>query len=216
MQASTICSAGGTSFTGPMVTRPTTHGVCQGVGFRPRDEEKATLSVENIIGVLPWRTLNTDLWKLPGFFTFVDSGGFLPSCREAEEILLSEAVQVGLKTGASRIELRHERPLTSCNDISTYCDERSRKPLQVATRSDKVRMLLGLPESSELLMEFFKSKLRSQINRSLKEGFTSSTGGLELLEDFYEVFLVNMRDLGSPVHSVDLMRHVLSEFSEAL
>jgi lipid II:glycine glycyltransferase (peptidoglycan interpeptide bridge formation enzyme) len=63
-------------------------------------------------------------------------------------------------------------------------------------------------------MESFKSKLRSQINRSLKEGFASSIGGLELLEDFYKVFLVNMRDLGSPVHSVELMRHVLGEFSE--
>jgi hypothetical protein len=28
------------------------------------------------------------------------------------------------------------------------------------------------------------------------------------------VFLVNMRDLGSPVHSADLMRHVLGEFAE--
>ena len=181
----------------------------------PGSEEKATPSVKNIIGVLPLahlkhRFFGNRLVSLP----FVDSGGILASCKEAEEILLSEAVQVGLKSGASRIELRHELPLTSCNDISTYCDERSRKPLQVATRSDKVRMLLGLPESSELLMEFFKSKLRSQINRSLKEGFTSSIGGLELLEDFYKVFLANMRDLGSPVHSVDLMRHVLSEFSE--
>ena len=37
---------------------------------------------------------------------------------------------------------------------------------------------------------------------------------MELLEDFYKVFLVNMRELGSPVHSAQLMRHVLSEFGE--
>jgi serine/alanine adding enzyme len=84
--------------------------------------------------------------------------------------------------------------------------------LRVATRTDKVRMLLSLPESSTLLLESFRSKLRSQINRPLKEGFSFRVGGLELLEDFYRVFLVNMRDLGSPVHSVDLMRHVLGEF----
>jgi len=86
--------------------------------------------------------------------------------------------------------------------------------MQVATRSDKVRMLLDLPDSSEMLMKSFKSKLRSQITKPLKEGLTSRTGGVELLEDFYKVFLVNMRDLGSPVHSADLMRHVLSEFAE--
>ena len=52
-----------------------------------------------------------------------------------------------------------------------------------------------------------------QINKPLKEGCTCTIGGLELLKDFYKVFLVNMRDLGSPVHSIELMRNVLSEFS---
>ncbi len=75
-------------------------------------------------------------------------------------------------------------------------------------------MLLNLPDSSDALMKSFRSKLRSQITKSLKEGLTSRAGGLDLLEDFYKVFLVNMRDLGSPVHSVDLMRNVMNEFSE--
>ena len=50
--------------------------------------------------------------------------------------------------------------------------------------------------------------------KPIKEGLTSKTGGAELLDDFYRVFLVNMRDLGSPVHSLKLMRQVLGEFSE--
>jgi serine/alanine adding enzyme len=75
-------------------------------------------------------------------------------------------------------------------------------------------MLLRLPASSETLRKSFKAKLRSQINRALKQGFTSRVGGLELLEDFYKVFVVNMRDLGSPVHSVKLMRHCLIAFPE--
>jgi hypothetical protein len=37
---------------------------------------------------------------------------------------------------------------------------------------------------------------------------------MELLEDFYRVFLLNMRDLGSPVHSKELMRRVLETFPE--
>jgi len=75
-------------------------------------------------------------------------------------------------------------------------------------------MLLNLPASAEMLKQSFKSKLRSQISRPLKEGLTSKTGGMELLEDFYRVFLINMRDLGSPVHSMKFMRHVLDVFSE--
>ena len=75
-------------------------------------------------------------------------------------------------------------------------------------------MLLNLPDSSETLMKSFKSKLRSQITKPLRQGLTSRTGGAELLKDFYKVFLVTMRDLGSPVHSMKLMRNTLSEFPE--
>ena len=181
----------------------------------PRAGE-ARRSVESVRGVLPLVHLKHGIFgnclvSLP----FVDSGGILASCRKAEEILLSEAIKIGRATGAIRIELRHERPLASCNELSAFCSETSQEPLQIATRSDKVRMLLNLPESSQMLMKSFKSKLRSQIAKPLKEGLTSRTGGVELLEDFYKVFLVNMRDLGSPVHSIKLMRHVLSEFSES-
>jgi FemAB-related protein (PEP-CTERM system-associated) len=63
-------------------------------------------------------------------------------------------------------------------------------------------------------MKSFKSKLRSQINKALKEGLYSRIGGIELLEDFYEVFSINMRDLGSPVHSKKLIRTVLEEFQK--
>jgi FemAB-related protein (PEP-CTERM system-associated) len=75
-------------------------------------------------------------------------------------------------------------------------------------------MLIELPESSEILMKSFKSKLRSQIKKPLKEGLKAKNGGLELLNDFYKVFTVNMRDLGSPVHSKTLIRNVLEEFRD--
>jgi len=87
-------------------------------------------------------------------------------------------------------------------------------PINFATRSHKVRMLLDLPESSEALMQSFKAKLRSQIKKPLKEGLKSKVGGVELLDDFYKVFSINMRDLGSPVHSKSLMKNILEEFSK--
>ncbi len=62
-------------------------------------------------------------------------------------------------------------------------------------------------------MKSFKSKLRSQIRKPIKEGLCAKIGGLELLDDFYDVFSVNMRDLGSPVHSKKLMQNVLEEFT---
>ena len=146
---------------------------------------------------------------------FLDGGGILADDRQAEESLLAEVVKLGAQIGAKHIELRHERALEALGDMDgRFRLAQSPQPLQVATSSHKVRMPLRLPESAALLLKSFKSKLRSQINRALKEGLTSRVGGLELLGDFYKVFLVNMRDLGSPVHSVKLMRHCLIAFPQ--
>jgi FemAB-related protein (PEP-CTERM system-associated) len=66
----------------------------------------------------------------------------------------------------------------------------------------KVRMQLTLPDSSEKLMSGFKSKLRSQIRKAHKNGLRFEIGCSQLLLDqFYQVFIHNMRKLGSPVHS---------------
>ena len=76
----------------------------------------------------------------------------------------------------------------------------------------KVRMVMELPESSDELMNSFKSKLRSQIRKPIKEGVETRIGQTELLDDFYHVFAINMKDLGSPVHSKRLFHNILKEF----
>jgi FemAB-related protein (PEP-CTERM system-associated) len=139
---------------------------------------------------------------------FSDAGGILADSVQAETRLLEEAIALGKTTGARSLEFRQERLLQSFSDAA----ERRTPP--VATRSHKARMLLTLPASAAQVMPSFKSKLRSQVNKALKEGFGTRTGGLELVDDFYSVFAVNMRDLGSPVHSEALMREVLSAFPD--
>lgn len=175
----------------------------------------ATAREGAVLGVLPlvhFKHLisGNSLVSLP----FVDGGGILADSRQAQESLLAEAIKLGRAVGAGTIELRQEEMLACWSDMGALSDGRSRRSLKLAARSDKVRMLLDLPASTTALMRSFKSKLRSQIKKPLKAGFTTAIGGLELLEDFYKVFLVNMRDLGSPVHSANLMRHVLEEFGE--
>lgn len=187
----------------------------EAVGGDPSRPDEKRRSVKGILGVLPLvhfqhPLFGNSLVSLP----FVDGGGILANSREAEEHLLREVFRLGRKIGAKRVELRYEQPREICDAASLSCNEGSRESLEVATRTDKARMLLRLPDSSDMLMQSFKSKLRSQILKPMKEGLTSKTGGVELLEDFYRVFLINMRDLGSPVHSRKLMMHVLSEFAE--
>jgi hypothetical protein len=55
----------------------------------------------------------------------------------------------------------------------------------------------------------FKSKLRSQIKKPGRKGLFSDWAALKLLDDFYDVFRINMHDLGSPVHSKKWISSVL-------
>jgi serine/alanine adding enzyme len=161
-----------------------------------------------VLGVLPLVHLKhfafgNQLVSMP----FADGGGILARSTDAARLLASGAERIASGCGAEAVELRQEFPLP-------FADEAGLAASGAASEARKVRMLLGLPGTSAQLARGFKSKLRSQINRPLKEGCSVRIGGLELLEDFYKVFLINMRDLGSPVHSKELMRHVLEAFPE--
>ncbi|MGD0485616.1 MAG: FemAB family XrtA/PEP-CTERM system-associated protein [Syntrophorhabdales bacterium] len=161
-----------------------------------------------IEGVLPLFHLKSLLFgNMLVSMPFLDGGGLLTDTDDAGRSLLLEAVNIARRTGASTIELRHLEPPTWLagplpGGIPTH-----------GPRPSKVRMLLALPGSSEVLVNSFKAKLRSQIKRPSKEGCRAVIGGMELLDQFYRVFLVTMRDLGSPVHSKTLFVRVLQEFS---
>lgn len=75
-----------------------------------------------------------------------------------------------------------------------------------ALKQGKVRMRMPLVTPSAELLASFKSKLRSQIRKAEKNGLSvqqvtgNCAGASTLVEDFYRVFCINMRKLGSPVH----------------
>jgi FemAB-related protein (PEP-CTERM system-associated) len=133
---------------------------------------------------------------------FLNYGGILSESEDAGFSLLQEAIRLASDLRASSVELRH---LDGLKGISAR-DARSHE------KTHKVRMVLRLPGSSEALFRSFKSKLRSQISRPEKAGLKGSIGGAENLDAYYRVFSINMRDLGSPVHSKKFFRQILEEF----
>ena len=184
----------------------------------PRNE--AFWTEARVVGVLPLVHLKHPLFgnslvSMP----FFDLGGILSDDRESETSLLYKSLVLAGRLKADTIELRNQGPgvfFQDCETIypSTLGHEPPLEKVTFETRSNKVRMVLRLPESSKVLMDSFKAKLRSQIKKPLKEGLTSRIGAKELLDDFYKVFSINMRDLGSPVHSRSLIAQVLEVFSE--
>lgn len=151
-----------------------------------------------IVGVLPLfhiksRLFGNTLVSMP----YLTYGGILANNDTIIEKLLDEALEMADDLNAV-LELRHVKPLSE----ELYDSEKTQ------INDSKVSMRLELPQSSEELFNSFKAKLRSQIRRPQKEGMIFKLGGPELIKDFYRVFTVNMRDLGSPVHSKKLFENI--------
>jgi len=130
---------------------------------------------------------------------YCDVGGPLADDEETAECLLRHAQERFETKGSGKLIVRFgEGPEQECG----------------TQMSAKVRMVLELPGSSETLLESFKSKLRSQVKKPVRDGLTVRMGGSELVDEFYRIFCPNMRILGSPVHSKKWFMAVAEAFGE--
>lgn len=161
-----------------------------------------------LVGILPLiqiksRLFGNQMVSMP----FLNYGGALADDEVIQKYLIFEAAELGSRLKVNNLELRYLDPVWTLNESN------SDRMKNLFVKTEKVRMLMELPSSSETLFQSFKAKLRSQINRPIKEGMDVAIGGHELIEEFYKVFCVNMRDLGSPVHSKSLFQHLLDSFA---
>jgi serine/alanine adding enzyme len=137
-----------------------------------------------LTGVLPIVQQKGLLGNFATSIAFFNYGGALAISSEVTKALMARAQHLAQELGCSYIELR---------DVDV-------KDPTWRVRSDKVTMVLELPETEEALSKKLGSKLRSQIKRADREAVTVKHGGVELVPAFYSVFAQNMRDLGTPVY----------------
>jgi FemAB-related protein (PEP-CTERM system-associated) len=150
-------------------------------------------------GILPLffiksKLFPTHLVSLP----FLNYGGICADNVDAEKQLLMEAANLMKEVGAGYVEMHH---------INNH-------ELDLATNEDKVTMVLKLEADPEIMWKSFNSKVRNQVRKAEKSGLEVKVGGSEYLNNFYEAFAINMRDLGSPVHSKALFENLLHEFPD--
>lgn len=128
---------------------------------------------------------------------YCDAGGALADNAAIAQALLAAARSLAEQQGAGW-QIRAVRSLT---DVGT-------------NQTDKVRMLLDLPESAGQLLAGLDAKVRSQVKKPVRDGLTAKLGTHELIDDFYQVFAENMRDLGSPVHSRQWIEAIVSAYGD--
>lgn len=177
----------------------------------PERQVVPSTDYSRFVGLLPLVQIKS--WLFGNSITsipFFDSGGLLVSDQVAEKSLLLNTLKLAEKLKATSIDIRQNYQLGEFVD-----DEKNHlEGWKLSLLTNKVRMVISLPETPELLMKSFPAKLRSQIRKPIKEGLSVKIGGTELVNDFYTVFLENMRDLGSPVHSKKFIIETLKAFKQ--
>lgn len=130
---------------------------------------------------------------------FMNRGGVLARTPEARDALVDEAGALVRATRSSFCELRHV----------------ARQTDTLPAKDHKVSMSLPLTEDVEELWKAIGPKVRNLVRKAEKSGLTVRPGVPEKdLDGFYEVFVENMRDLGTPVYSPRFFREVFREFPD--
>jgi len=169
------------------------------------NEDSRVVGVFPLIHISSW-FFGKSLVSIPYF----DSSGVLTFDKITEIELLNKSIKLAEELGVTQVEFRQNYQILSFED---FINSQTAWKLSIST--NKVRMVLDIPRDSEFLMKSFNSKLRSQIRKPIKEGLIAKIGGVELVNDFYNIFVENMRDLGSPVHSKKFISEAVKAFPTA-
>jgi FemAB-related protein (PEP-CTERM system-associated) len=154
---------------------------------------------EAITGVLPLVKMRSRLFgRFVVSLPFLNNGGLLTSDDESSEALLRAAIGIAREFRASHVELRHV----------------GRRHPELPHRQHKCGMLLSLPEQANELWDGLDRKVRNLVRKAQRSDLQAACGTTELVDDFYEVYARNMRDLGTPGYSRRLFGAVLEYFGD--
>jgi FemAB-related protein (PEP-CTERM system-associated) len=149
-----------------------------------------------IAGVLPLVFIDSVLFgrsltSLP----FLNYGGIAAESHDAAAALLDAAARIARERRCRHVELRHV----------------ARQFPDLPCKQHKVTMLLPLEAG---MWDKLDRKVRNQVRKAQKSDLVSQQGGVELLRDFYRVFVRNMRDLGTPVLGIVFFQELLRAFPD--
>ena len=171
--------------------------VCRGAGLK--EYYLVARESEKIHGVLPLAYVKSILFDNRMISqAFGNYGGPLFDSDQARDALFKRAVEFATELDCESIEFRNLKPL----------------PYDLTLRSDKMCMYLPLSSEPEEIWKAFKPKVRNQVRKAEKSDVTAVSGGVELLGEFFGVYAIRMRQLGTPCYPRKMMQEIMRELPE--
>jgi FemAB-related protein (PEP-CTERM system-associated) len=166
--------------------------------FRHRTLYLAARSSEGeVVGVLPAVIIRS--WLFGRFMVslpFVNYGGVLAASDAVARALVDHAALLASAEHVTHLELRHS--------VRRFDD--------LPVKQHKVAMRMPLAADEARAWDRLDRKVRNQIKKAQKNDLTADVGGRELVDEFFDVFAQNMRDLGTPVHPRRFFHEVFEQF----
>jgi FemAB-related protein (PEP-CTERM system-associated) len=154
---------------------------------------------DKMLGILPLVYYSSFLFgKFLISLPWLDYGGVCSDSVEIQEKLIDKAIEFAREKGCRFLELR-----------SVKAEDK-----RLTTKTSKVTFILKLDPNPEKVWKRIDSKARNQVRKAQKSGLEVTFGRVEYLDQFYSVFSVNMRDLGTPVWTKELFKNILTYFPD--
>lgn len=152
---------------------------------------------DKIVGILPLTQVDSRLFGnrmiSQAFSTY---GGLLSNSSQTREALFNRAVELAAEFNCESIEFRNVEAL----------------PYNLEMRTGKICMYLPLCPNPDEMWKIFDRKVRNHIRKAEKSEITVVSGGLELLDEFYRIYTIRMRQLGTPGYPRKLIHKIMQTF----
>ncbi len=126
---------------------------------------------------------------------FAPYGGVIADSSEVEKLLIQSAIKITQDVGGDYLEIRDNLERDS----------------ELVMNTRYKTMILKLNKDPELVWRSFSNKVRNAIKKSLNFKLHIGKGNVE---EFYNLYSKNMRDLGTPTHSKKFFHAIISEFND--
>ncbi|HEV2488853.1 MAG TPA: FemAB family XrtA/PEP-CTERM system-associated protein [Candidatus Acidoferrales bacterium] len=152
---------------------------------------------EMVKGILPlfWQKsalFGTIFCSIP----FFSQAGVVAEDEEVQDALLLEAIRIARDLKAEYLELRQRGIALS----------------KMNSKKNKAMLVCDVYPDMARNMQRLTTKMRTNVRRALKTSLIAEFGGSELLEDFYRIFSLRMRELGTPVYSQRFFEVIFENF----
>jgi serine/alanine adding enzyme len=152
-----------------------------------------------ICGVLPMMQVRSRLFGNRMISQpFSDYGGALTADPAAREALYARATEIAGQNQCESIEFRNMEAL----------------PYDLHARTDKISMYLPLAQDPQEVWKGLRHKTRNRVRKAETAGLAVTSGGLELFDDFYHVWTIRMRELGTPCYTRKLFTSIMETFPD--